>query len=576
MGGGIQHLKECGFLLVLCPLKCVESDGERRGEVVRVERRQLAEHDRKFCSQRELKCEFCGGAVRACDMNTHLGECEEFPVDCPNGCEAAGETGTGQMKRGAVPLHLSECPLQRVECPYREYGCGEEMERRQLDLHEREYMHPHFRLAMKEMKRKQTELNDKMKLLEKENTDLKETQIFEANNKINCLEKLSAVKDSEIISVNKEIKELKALSIEMKQKQTESNKLKETQIFEANNKIHCLEKLSAVKDSEIISVNKEIKELKALSIEMKQKQTESNKLKETQIFEANNKIHCLEKLSAVKDSEIISVNKEIKELKALSIEMKQKQTESNKLRDSQILEANNKINCFEKNTNLESISVKREIRELRAESNDKIKCFEKSSVNKDLEIISAKEQIEELKALSNGKIELLEKQDTRLKNEIKGLKEIISTLVSTGHLDWKIKGVKQKIRGGNTSYSDPFYVGLYKCQGYIVWDYNNTGKVVCFICIMKGEFDDKLKWPFIYRYKFVLFSQNRNEDNHIWSHQITKELHKYPQCFQKPTEIKNQGIGIPSFFSNTEILTKKYSKDDSISLLITVEQLPTF
>ena len=393
VGGGIQHLKECGFLPALCPLKCVESDGERRGKVVRVERRQLTEHERDFCSQRELKCEFCGGAVRACDMNPHLGECEEFPVDCPNGCEAAGETGTQQMKRGAIPLHLSDCPLQRVECPYREYGCGEEMERRQLDLHEREYMHTHFRLAMKEMKRKQIE-----------STELKDAQILEANNKINCLVKLSAVKDSEILSVNKEIKELKTLSIEMKQNQTESNKLK----------------------------------------------------------------------------------------------------------DSQILEATNKIKC-------------------------------------------------------------LEKQDTRLNNEIKELKEIISNLVSGG-LEWKITGVKQKIKKKEDTFSDPFYVGLYKCQGKIEWDYNNTGKVGCFIYIMKGEFDDKLKWPFLYKYKFVLLNQNRNEDNHIWSYEVTKDnLQRYPQCFRKPTEIKNEGFGTLSFISNTEILTEKYCKEDSISLLITVE-----
>ena len=295
VGGGIQHLKECEFLPVLCPLKCVESDGGRRGEVVRVERRQLAEHEREFCSQRELKCEFCGGGVRACEINPHLGECEEFSVDCPNGCEAAGETGTQQMKRGAVPLHLTECPLQRVECPYREYGCGEEMKRRQLDLHEREYMHTHFRLAMKGVK------------------------------------------------------------------------------------------------------------------EMKRKQIESTELKDAQILDANNKINCLEKLSAVKDSQILSVNKEITDLNALSIEMKQKQTESNKLKDSQILEANNKINC-------------------------------------------------------------LEKQDTRLKNEIKELKEIISNLVSGG-LEWKIKGVKQKIEKKEDICTDPFYVGMYKCQGEIVWDF---------------------------------------------------------------------------------------------------------
>ena len=374
--------------------------------MVRVERRQLAEHEREFCSQRKLKCEFCGGAVRACEMNPHLGECEEFPVDCPNGCEAAEETGTRQVKRGALPLHLSECPLQRVECPYREYGCGEEMEmeRRQLDLHEREYVHTHFRLAFEEMKRKQMESNYKMKLLEKENKDLKDSQILEANNKINCLEKLSAIKDSEIISINKEIKELKTLSIEMKQKQTESNKLK----------------------------------------------------------------------------------------------------------DSQILEANNKIKC-------------------------------------------------------------LEKQDTKLKNEIKELKEIISNLVSGG-LEWKIAGVKQKIEKKEITYTDPFYVGLYKCQGCILWNCDDTGEVGFIIHIMKGEFDDKLKWPFIYKAKFVLLNQNRNEDNHILSDEVSKDdLKNYPECFQKPTEIRNGGIGAVSFISNAEIFTEKYCKEDSISIHITVE-----
>ena len=361
------HLSECPLQRVECPYReygCCEE----------MERRQLAEHEREFCSQRELKCEFCGGAVRACDMNPHLGKCEEFPVDCPNGCEVAEETGTGQMKRGAVAIHLAECPLQRVECPYREYGCGEEMERRQLDLHEREYMHTHFRLAMKEMKRKQIE-----------STELKDAQTLQANNKINCLEKLSVVKDSEI------------------------------------------------------------KELKTLSIEMKQKQTESN-----------------------------------------------------------------------------------------------------------------------------DKIQFLQKQNALLT-------EALSSTLASGQLDWKITGVKQKIEKKEYTFSDPFYVGLYKCQGYIQWDFNYTGKVGCFICIMKGEFDDKLKWPFIYRYKFVLLNQNRDEDNHIKSKEITKEtLQKYPECFQKPTEIRNKGIGAVSFISNTEIFTEKYCKDDSISLLITVKQLPTF
>ena len=166
-------------------------------------------------------------------------------------------------------------------------------------------------------------------------------------------------------------------------------------------------------------------------------------------------------LSADKELEINLFKKEIKEFQTLSFDIKQKQIESDQLRDAHVLHASNKIHC-------------------------------------------------------------LETQCSELKNELGELKETISTLVSGG-LKWKIRGVKQKIENKETSLSDPFYVCLYKCQGNIEWDPDNTGEVGCFIHIMKGEFDDKLKWPFLCRMKFVLLNQNRNKDNHIWSHKITKE-----------------------------------------------------
>ena len=76
---------------------------------------------------------------------------------------------------------------------------------------------------------------------------------------------------------------------------------------------------------------------------------------------------------------------------------------------------------------------------------------------------------------------------------------------------------------------------------------------------MKGEFDDKLKWLFIFRRKFILLNLNRNEDNHIESDEKTKDdLQKYPEFFQRPTEIRNKGIGTSSLISNTDILTEKY------------------
>ena len=340
MSRGIQHVGECEFLLVLCPRKCVESGGERSGEVVRVERRLVAEHEREYCPQREQRCEFCGRGVRACQMNPHLEECSGFPVDCPNGCEVAGETGVRQMKREDVALHLAECPLQTVKCPYWDYGCGEEMQRGQLDLHEREAMHTHFRLATTGM---------------------------------------------------------------------------------------------------------------YLKLELKP--AEINQLK------------------------------------------------------SQLLQANERIDTITK--------------------------------------------------------------------DVSELRESVAMVVSSGRLEWKIRGVKQGIERKESTYSDPFYVGLYQCQGYIEWDYDNSGKVGCFICVMKGKYDDKLKWSFLYRYKFVILNQNRNEDDYTMTGAVNEEkLNKFNDCFQRPTKARNTGFGRASFISQTDILTEKYCRDDTVSLHIIVEQLP--
>ena len=326
-------------------------------------------------------------------MNTHLGECQEFLVDCPNGCEAAGGTGIRQGKRGDVPLHLAECPLQIVRCPYWDYGCGEEMERRQIDRHEKESMHTHFKLAMEGMKRNETESTEQINSLK--------IQITELTN------------------------ELRKLS--------ENNVLRLTQTL-----------------------------------------TECNKLK-SQLQE----------------------------------------------QDSNSLAANNRIHYLERLT-----------------------------ADKDLEILSVKQDFNELK-------------------------KTIPT--STGRLEWKIKRVKRRIETKQTSYSDPFNVGLYKCQGCIVWDSKNSSKLGCFICIMKGEYDDKLKWPFIFRYKFFLINQNRNEDDYLSSSEITKDiLQDCPISFQRPTEIRNRGFGFASFISVADLLTEKYCREGTISFLITVDQLPPF
>ena len=176
MSGAVHHLEDCVYLPEACPLRCVSQEGEKKGEVVRMERRHIPEHMRDSCRLREIVCEFCEGKVKASEMNPHLEDCEEFPLDCPNGCSREGEDGVKEVKRKDIPVHLdNHCPLQKVQCPYWDHGCKEEIERRHTDTHEKEFLHIHYRLYMTKAERKHNEsiqlLANRIAVLEKENSD---------------------------------------------------------------------------------------------------------------------------------------------------------------------------------------------------------------------------------------------------------------------------------------------------------------------------------------------------------------------------------------------------------------------
>ena len=66
------------------------------------------------------------------------------------------------------------------------------------------------------------------------------------------------------------------------------------------------------------------------------------------------------------------------------------------------------------------------------------------------------------------------------------------------NFEWTISGVKNKISQKESTFSDPFYVGLYKFQGCIKCD-EIKDYVTIFLNIMKGEWDDALRWPIKYK-----------------------------------------------------------------------------
>ncbi|KAI6661704.1 TNF receptor-associated factor 6-like isoform X3 [Oopsacas minuta] len=362
----IHHLEECEFFPVLCPLGCVCLEGERKGKVLKLEKRQIPEHQSDSCPLRELVCEFCVNNVKACEMNPHLEDCEHFPVPCPNECVREGEEVTRQLKRRDVPVHLTDvCPLQKVECPYWLYGCREEMERRELDLHEREFMHIHYRLSMADMK-------------------------------------------------------LKHIG---------TSKLLQDKLDTATQRILLVENMCESKSKELS--------------ELTQKQIVTN----DKLDEATRKIAFLQN--------------------------------------------------------------------------------ENASLTEEL-------------AAANTKIENFERHITMKNSELESVKSILFSYtplpLPTGQLEWKIQGVKQKIENKENTFTDPFYVGLYKCQDCIQWNRMDTGKVAVYIHIMKGGYDDKLHWPIRYKFTFILLNHINSNNNYEYTEQVTKEyLENFADCFKRPT-----------------------------------------
>ena len=104
----LKHLAlECQYMDVECNNGCGES----------IERHELAEHLEKFCSKRQVTCEYCKeeGELEII-KGDHLLKCPDFPIACSLEC---GE----QFKRTFSENHTKECPQVEISCPYRFVGC---------------------------------------------------------------------------------------------------------------------------------------------------------------------------------------------------------------------------------------------------------------------------------------------------------------------------------------------------------------------------------------------------------------------------------------------------------------------
>ncbi len=176
------------------------------------------------------------------------------------------------------------------------------------------------------------------------------------------------------------------------------------------------------------------------------------------------------------------------------------------------------------------------------------------------------------------KIELLERDKkisslTHLLAETKK-KALVERCTHTGTFEWKIPLFSRKVtyaRSGFLFPSYPFYsrpMGYKMClQLYILGDGSGRGThMSLFFVIMKGEFDNILKWPFTSKVTFKLINQRGSRD-------ISGTFQPDPKSssFQKPTSDMNIASGCSRFMCHTELNEGGFIVDDVVFLQCLVD-----
>jgi len=163
-----NHLATCEYALLRCTNKCTNNIEE-----VYVLRRDMDNHLKNTCPNRQYQCPHCKDTGRHCQITTtHLDTCPKFKIPCPNfGCDVL-------VPRCELLDHPSKCLFEKVPCKYAEIGCEEEPLRKDLQQHENNDTF-HLHLAIETVNRQQKEvkaLKEEQRAMKEEQRAMKEEQ----------------------------------------------------------------------------------------------------------------------------------------------------------------------------------------------------------------------------------------------------------------------------------------------------------------------------------------------------------------------------------------------------------------
>ena len=153
-----KHQQICSYTLLVCMNEC-----KKDGEMVKILRKDFAEHHANECPRRQHRCKLCGEVGEYEDItNTHIEFCTMFEVRCKNDqCEVI-------LPRWRCTTLGHICDYEKIPCKYSELGCKERPFRKELKKHEEDDQ-LHLQTTRESVLQHKTQIQQ----LTRENTELK-------------------------------------------------------------------------------------------------------------------------------------------------------------------------------------------------------------------------------------------------------------------------------------------------------------------------------------------------------------------------------------------------------------------
>ena len=429
-------------------------------------RPSIATHQNEDCPQRPFSCIYCRSYKSSHEdvVNSHWYVCDCYPVSCPNQCGVEPE-------RQNLEHHVSsECPLTVVNCDFRYAGCEVALPRKDMPVHVTDNLVVHMSLLAIHSQK-----------TAKENVELKE-ELVDIRKQLEEQSQKTVKEDVELK------KELAGLRQQMKAQYKHQGR----RVVGAGGLIGVAVIVLAIVLSHIWQTTEEFTE--------QQKHFE-HKIEELTKLDLGQQIHgsgSKEEIEQLKRDMKTYIDQEMEELKI-------------------------KLDLCQQHGNESKEEIEQLKRDIEHEMEAKLDLSQRHGSG-------SKEETEWLKRDLKTYIEQ-EMKSKVLSSEAKQSNNsepsvITSQIVPVEFIMTHFQKLK---KGGDRWFSDPFYTtpAGYKMCLSVVANGVGSGKgthVTVSVHLMRGEFNDDLKWPFQGKITIQLLNQLEDKEHHERTILLTNDL----------------------------------------------------